>query len=534
MTSPYTQTTPIRPVTLLSLAVGIVFLWLAACAPTTERPSRPPTPTVTEPLPIPDEPPAPSEIIRIGVLLPLSGEHARTGQSLLNAASFAAFDSSDTRLTLLPRDTRGTPDGAISAARELLESEDGVDIIVGPLLGPAIRAVAPLAQEQGVKVIGLSNDSMVAGNGVYLLGFMPESEVARIVEYATLQGYHRFAALIPNTPYGDRVGSTFEREVRGHGGTLTDYEIYPPESAELYEPVRNLTHYDDRQNALEAERTFLNDLGEDDLAHEILKALERLDTLGDVDYEAVLIPEGAALLRTLVPLLPYYDVDSRDVKFLGTGLWHDPSVALDTHIRGGWFAAPPPDVADRFAARYKTHFGDNPPRIATLAYDAVALVAALARDRETPDFSDKALTDINGYLGIDGPFRFHANGVVERKLAIMEVTRDGFRIISAAPRDFIPVPDMRLSPPAALDADSLTPLSRGPRVDPPDFMNNVSISDSDRSGQQMGNDTVEHGTPARRGLDGAGDAFDELQINQLGEPGHVDESVNGGTDPSGE
>lgn len=493
-----TTTSPFRA--CLRLLLGAALLWLAGCAAPEKPPARLPAPVAGEPVP-PAEVEA-AETIRIGLLLPLSGEYGEIGRSLLNAASFAVFDSGDRRLVLRPRDTLGTPAGAAAAAEALVA--EGVDIFVGPLLGPSIRAAAPLAEAQGIKVLGLSNDRRVAGNGVYVMGFMPEEEVFRIVDYATLQGFERYAALVPRTPYGERVGNAFVAEVLYHGEDITDFETYPPDAVQLFEPVKKLAHYEERAAELKAERRFLESLGEDDLAEEILKELEKIETLGNVDYEAILIPEGAALLRTLAPLLPYYDVDPEKVKFLGTGLWHDETLVREPQLIGGWFAAPSPVRAQKFSTRYKEQFRHDPPRIATLAYDAVALIATLSVGLPAPDFSDETLTGVNGFSGIDGPFRFRTDGVVERQLAVLEVTRRGFRTLSPAPESFIPQPEVQLVPPQAIRKMRLL--------------------------EQARDDAVEDGAAAGRDFEGVGALFDQIEGGEIGKGGGVDEPVEGSAD----
>lgn len=425
-----------HPFTLL--ATVVMFL-LAACASQPQRPTIPePAREAPKPIePLPEAPPL-TQDIRIGILLPLSGQHAEVGEALLNAASLAAFDTGDRRLVLVPRDTQGTALGAEHAAQQLMA--EGVHVIAGPLLAPEVRSVAPIAREQGIDVIAFSTDRSVAGQGVHLLSFAPEEEVRRVVTYAASRGHKSFAALVPQTPYGATVARAFARAVEQAGGEVADIVHYPPDTAQLFQPVRQITRYDERKRNLERERAFLRSLGEDDLAAEILDRMKPLEALGEVPYDAVMIAEGASLLRVLAPLLPYYEVDPKDVQFLGTGLWNDPTIIREPQLIGGWFAAPPQDRASAFAERYRTLYGREAPRIATLGYDAVALIASLVRGGATPPFDPAALTDPNGFDGIDGVFRFLGNGETERGLAVMGVTRRGFTTLSPAPRSFIEEP----------------------------------------------------------------------------------------------
>ncbi len=428
-----------RPVYVL-LAMSCAAL-LAACTPTAKTPGTPISnedPTTAPQTPIDQKPSAALRTdIRIGLLLPLSGSYSDVGQALLNAASLAIFDAGDSRLILIPRDTGGTPEGAAAAATALLA--EGVDIIAGPLLAGEVRTVGPLAKDQDIKIIGFSTDRSVAGDGIYLLSFTPEDEVRRITRFAIRKGHTRFAALVPQTAYGETVSRAFTTTLTEADATLADRVTYTPDTAKLMEPAKRIAHYDERKRDLDQERAFLRSLGEDDLAAELLARLANRDTIGPAPYDAILLPEGAALLRVIAPLLPYYDVDPKHVQFLGTGLWNDPSLSREPQLLGGWFATPAQDRAQAFMDRYRTTFRAAPPRIATLAYDAVTLVATMAKMNTNADaspFTSDVFADSKGYSGIDGIFRFREDGTAERGLAILRITRQGFETVSAAPQSF--------------------------------------------------------------------------------------------------
>ncbi len=383
---------------------------------------------------LPDIAPFTGEAIRVGLLLPLSGGSKEVGEALLDAASLALFDSYDPRLELIPFDTRGTPEGAARAAAEAAAAN--VEIAIGPLFASSIQSAAPTLQERGIRMIGFSNDRSIAGGGIYLLSFMPDQEVRRVMAYAAAEGYQRFGALLPDTPYGDEVLASFGKSANELGVGITALEFYQREAAQVFEPVKRLANYDTRRRAYVREEAFLKRL-DDDFADEILKGLEAFETIGDPVFDAVLIPEGGTLLSAMAPVLPFYEIDPKNVKFLGTGLWDDPAIFREIPLRSGWFAAPPVEGFQSFAVRFETLFGSRPPRIATLAYDATALVALLARNEIRADrFSREALTDVNGFSGIDGIFRFRSDGIAERGLAVMEITGREFKTISPAPESF--------------------------------------------------------------------------------------------------
>ena len=178
--------------------------------------------------------------------------------------------------------------------------------------------------------------------------------------------------------------------------------FYNPETADLSNEVRFLADYEARQAALIAQRKVLA-ARSGQTAKLALERLAGLDTLGAPDFQAVVLPEGGKRLLSVAPLLAYFDVDPREVRFLGTASWEDLKPGSEPSLRGGWFTAPSPELWLSFRTRYQETFGAEPPRLASLAYDATALAAVLARraveaDR-VPDYSQSVLTQRAGFAG---------------------------------------------------------------------------------------------------------------------------------------
>lgn len=371
--------------------------------------------------------------IRVALLAPFGGASAKIGEALLNAAQMALFDVADASFALLPIDTKGTPAGAAAAAREAIAA--GARLIAGPLYAGSVATVAPIARAGGVPVMALSNDRTVAGDGVYIMGFMPANHIERVVAFARSKGMERFAALAPETDYGRTMVEELRRAAGIHGGLLSRVEYYDPEATDVSEAVRRLADYDRRRQALVQAKEELEGV-EEEWANRELERLERLDTLGEVEYDAVLLPEGGERLRAIAPLLLFYDADSGGAHLIGTGQWDDPTIGHEPALVGGWFAAPAPASRARFERRYRKLYGRAPIRIASLGYDAAALAAHLAQHNGGPDFSEAALTSPFGFLGTDGLFRFRADGLIERSLAVLEVRQRGFRVVSPARQMF--------------------------------------------------------------------------------------------------
>jgi branched-chain amino acid transport system substrate-binding protein len=372
--------------------------------------------------------------IKIGLLLPLSGPLAEEGAALLDAAQLALFDVADERFRLEPRDTGGTAEGALSAAEGLIAG--GAKLLLGPLLSEEVRAVTPMARVSGINVVAFSTDTDVAGGGVYLLGHTSRQQIERLVAYAMTQDLRRFAVLAPSNPYGRSVAKQAREAVTTAGGEFARVAFYAPDASDAADVVRGLADYDRRHGALVAQRNALSQR-DDEISNRALRRLEGLDTLGDVPFDALLLPDGGESLRLVAPLLPYYDIDPAKVRFLGTGLWDNPETLAEPTLVGGWYVGPPPEARAGFMARFEGAYGYRPHRIATLAYDATALAAALARGKGRTAFDAAALASPRGFFGAGGIFRFSDDGLPERGLAVLEIAgRGAVTIVSPPPERF--------------------------------------------------------------------------------------------------
>ena len=213
-------------------------------------------------------------------------------------------------------------------------------MLIGPLFSQAVKAVTPIAQASDVRVIAFSNVASVADQGTYLLGFRPEEQVDRAVQYALDQGIETFAGLAPDDAYGETAMRALQRAVVERGGVMGEVHFYPPTLDDPSSVVREVADYRERQAALDAERRILEAMGEEDeVAQAVLKQIESLDTFGAPPFDAIMIADGSDRLRSVASLLTFYDVDPREVQFLGTIRWQDDARVLSEEaLAGGWFA----------------------------------------------------------------------------------------------------------------------------------------------------------------------------------------------------
>jgi branched-chain amino acid transport system substrate-binding protein len=340
-----------------------------------------------------------SGTVRVGLILPMSagGNAGTVAQSMKNAAEMALAEFNSPDIQLLVKDDGGSAGGAQQAAQQALA--EGAEIIVGPLFAHSVGVVGAAARQRGVPVIAFSTDASVAARGVYLLSFLPESDVDRIVDYAVSRGKRSFAAMLSEGAYGTVVEAEFKQAVARKGGRIVALERYA-----------------------------LSTGGIQGAASKVAQAARGAD--------AVFVPEGPEVVPSAVKALSGAGLDLRRVQLLGTGLWDDPRVFAETAVQGGWFAAPDNAGFRNFSVRYRSRYGQDPVRTATLAYDAVALVAALVKTQGPQRFTEPVLTNASGFAGIDGLFRFRTDGTSQRGLAVLRVTPNSSQVISPPPRAF--------------------------------------------------------------------------------------------------
>ena len=351
---------------------------------------------------------------KVAILLPLSGQHAAIGQAMLQSAQLALFDLGFDSLELMPLDTKGSPDGAVQAASAALNN--GAQLILGPLFAEEVKAVKGVTAPRNINVIAFSTDWSIAGGNTYLMGFMPFSQIERITQYAAAKGIRSAGIIAPQDTYGETATRLFEQKSAQSGIAITERFRFPPNSQDLTNRLKDFTHYDPAQDPHQ-------DGGRP-----------------QVPYQAVFMPVGGSQGEMLATSLSYYGLRPDVVQKLGTGLWDDPRIAVQPQMQGAWFAAPSPRNRRMFEDKYRRAYGQTPPRLASLAYDAAALSIVLAKTglqrNGRPSYDRPALTNPNGFAGMDGIFRFRANNLVERGLSVIEIRNRNFVEIDPAPRTF--------------------------------------------------------------------------------------------------
>jgi ABC-type branched-subunit amino acid transport system substrate-binding protein len=332
--------------------------------------------------------------VRVGMILPLTqnGAPSSVGVSMRNAAQLAIDEFGGPYITLMIQDDRSTSDGAAQAAQSELTA--GAELILGPVFAPDVRAAAAAARAAGRPMIAFSTDVSVAQPGVFLLSFLIEGYVDRIIQYAVAAGKRTFAVLAPQNDYGNVAATRFQQQ-----------------AASVNAPVVVAARYSPGDPATAAQ--------------EVAAASSQIDGL--------FIPEQADGMPAVASALAASNLKAQ---LMGTGVWNDARVLKLPQLQGAWFSAPDNTGFNALAQRYRAKFHSEPTRLATLSYDAVTLAAALARNPTSDRYSERTLTAVSGFNGADGVFRFRPDGTNERGLAVMQIDGGAAKVISPAPRSF--------------------------------------------------------------------------------------------------
>jgi branched-chain amino acid transport system substrate-binding protein len=337
--------------------------------------------------------------VRVGLILSLSGSGNAgvAAQSMRNAAELALSEFNSPNIQLIMKDDGGNAQGARQAAEQAIA--EGAEIILGPLFSHAVASAGQVTRTRSVPMIAFSTDSNVAARGIYLLSFQPENDIDRVISFAASRGKKSITGFVPDNAYGNVVEAAIKQFAPSRGAKVNAVERYGTGQADPLSAVRRA------------------------------QAAYRITDL-------IILADGADVTPNVLQALNSVGVTPKRVQFAGAGLWDDQNVFAIRELEGAWFAAPDNSGFAGFSKRYGARFGAQPARTASLAYDAVSLVAQLVKTQGPNRFTEEVLTNRSGFAGVDGVFRFRNDGTCERSLSIMEIRGGAARVIQQAPNNF--------------------------------------------------------------------------------------------------
>lgn len=372
-----------------NLLLGMLCLLLNGCA------EKPHPQTNVETLPslvessllkeAPKKPVLPS-IFKVALLLPLTGENQDFGESVLKGAELRFFNDGSSFFELLPtniheKEPNEKEIGALTALSNLLERTD-IDLILGPLTANDVAAITPLAWENGIPIVSFSNMAHVAGDNVFIMGFSPEEQIKKVIEFALSQHITQFLAIVPLGEYGRLIVHSLRQG------------LYSSPNAKL----KDVIYYD--SNGIDLD--------------------EKLKTINLTDIQAIVIPEGGTRLLQIVEFLkqdPLYQTLSP--RLIGSGQWDDPTLFQNPLLQGGWFSGTRSPQWDRFSKAYQTAYGSEPPRLASLGYDALLVAKEVSQNPQKA--ISQSLIRLQGFDGVEGRFYFTPKGHIIREWHVFEI-----------------------------------------------------------------------------------------------------------------
>lgn len=343
--------------------------------------------------------------VRVALLVPLGSSDSNLqtiGRDLENAGRLAAADVRNAQIDLQVYETAGTFAGGQAAATRAIN--EGAKIIVGPLLSTATAGADPVARNAGVKMLTFSNNPVVAAPGVFLLGVTPGASAQALASFARGRGLSRFGVLYVQGETDEVIRDSVIAAVNASGGRVVSTQAYPYSQQGVTDTVAGMSVA--LQNA-GADAVFLTERSTAGIVADGLRANG--------------LTADRALLMGLQPW-------GQDADTLGRG-----------SLQGAVYAAPDPALLAAFQGRYANAYGGPPHELAVLAYDGVGAVGALiaeARASGGSPFSTARITQPQGFAGAGGAFRFSADGLGQRNLAIVEVRGGAAVVISRAARSF--------------------------------------------------------------------------------------------------
>jgi branched-chain amino acid transport system substrate-binding protein len=349
-------------------------------------------------------------VVRVGLLVPLSGKYAALGNEIRRSVEMALFTINNPNIELLFLDTKAGENAANAAMTGITS---GVDIFIGPLFTDAvIKARAVMddfdSQHSLPPMLLLSNNVDMAATDHWLMGYLPEQQLDGLLGHAISEGKRKFALIAQDTVFGQRLLSHANQRLAEFGLKPEALQILSDEDLadenNLKAAIRNFTRYVQPPEG---------------------------EMIGESPFDAVVFAGDPDFALRTAPVLAYYDVGPDRALYLGNALWNQTQLLVEPSLQGGLFARRPSDLDLRFDSSWDEIWSDRAGQLARVGFDAMALVAVLAESGEK-DWV-KQLVSNNGFQGFSGAFRLLPNGRNIRSFELRRIENGYAKVIKSAP-----------------------------------------------------------------------------------------------------
>ena len=340
------------------------------------------------------------EKIKIGLLVPITGQHSEIGKSIIKSVRLAINKIDNPLIEILPRDTQSNPSITLRKAKEL--NEIGVKIIIGPVFN---KNLIYLDEIKDVIFLSLTNKIINNPKNIISTGINSESQFNTISKFQKINEIEKTIILIPKVNYKEEI----EKAIQQSKIKINRVHYYESDPTKLTNQIEKITKYFQRKQNLENEINKLEKSDEPNKKIEI-EDLKKLDTLGKVDFDAIIISDFDESLKSITTSLLYTDVSPKDVYFITLNQWFDESLLKETSSQPIYFPSINKENYDYFIKTYHETFNEYPNQLSFLSYDLIGLVYYLIVKN---DFvvSEKMFLKKNMFKGKIGIFDIKNNKI---------------------------------------------------------------------------------------------------------------------------
>ncbi len=354
------------------------------------------------------------KILRIGVLLPLSGEFQGIGESFLKAIQLALYDISNKDIKIYPKDTKGSALSTYQSAKEF--EKEGIEIVIGPIF---YKNLERLEEINKITFISLTNQTQKIPKNTIAFGINIESQMDALKKYFDKIEVSKTLLLSPKSEFIYQSKSVAEKDV------LKFYRIYSYNTnpKKITGEIEKITKYRERKKDLERRIKILekSDLYKD---KNELKKLEQMHTLGKVNFDSVVVVDFGERLKSVLSSFMFSDVPSDEVNFFTINQWFDESLFNENAMQNLHFPSIDFDNLKKFKKNFLNTFDEDPNEVSILAYDALGLIYYCWSNNNFQFEQDQLYTK-EGFKGLHGEF-FIENNLSKQKLKIYQVSKNKF------------------------------------------------------------------------------------------------------------
>ena len=344
-----------------------------------------------------------SEKIKIGLIVPLSGENSLIGEKIIKSIRMAINKINDERVEIIPKDTKSNPIDALKVSKELYK--DGVRIIIGPVFNESTKYLDDL---EDVTFISFTNKLIGNPKNVISAGVNAISQVQTIKKFNNRNNLSKSIILIPRAQFKKEIEEAINKTKIKHKEVF----YYDREPTKLTKQIEELTKYQIRKNNLKFEIQRLEGLSFKDKDKKI-QNLKKKDTLGNINFDSIVIADFDENLKSVATSLLYTDVSSKRVSYITLNQWFDESLLKDDTLHPIYFPSINKDNYELFMNDFKNAYGLDGDQLSFLSYDLIGLVYFLIYENDFK-ISKKIFYKKNKFKGKIGVFEISKNTITHQ------------------------------------------------------------------------------------------------------------------------